>query len=43
MLAHVAGLPLEEALLWLLPTGGSVGLLAFVHSQLLRGRGRGAG
>jgi len=38
MLAHVAGIPVEESLPWLVPVGGftSAALLAFVRSHLPR-------
>lgn len=40
MLAHVAGIPLEELLLWLVPLGGFAGFLAFFSYRLPRRRGR---
>jgi len=44
MLAHLAGIPVEESLPWLVPVGGftSAALAAFVRSHLPR-RMRGAG
>ncbi len=38
MLAHVAGIPVEESLPWLVPVGGftSAALLTFVRSHLPR-------
>lgn len=43
MLAHVAGIPVEESLPWLVPVGGftSAALVTFVRSHLPR-RSRGA-
>jgi hypothetical protein len=45
MLAHVAGIPVEESLPWLVPMGGFTfaALLTFVRSHLprrLSGKGR---
>jgi hypothetical protein len=40
MLAHVAGLPLEETLLWAVPLGGYAGWLVFAHSRFGERRNR---
>ena len=41
MLAHVAGIPVEESLPWLVPVGGftSAAVIAFVRAHLPWGQG----